>query len=1016
MPSLSANAATYRAGNYFFRGFIGTFPQTVVHSGSLSATPTFPATAISISTGAGTSANVLRGMTIRITSSTGVFKGLLRVASSGTISNATLPVNEVSANTVNLVSGDLFSVVQEWRIWDMLVSATAALNKDSRITFSDQAANPEPIANLGGLWFGFVDAGQVFATVTFDGTASIIVDPDGGSLSYLWSVGAGTITVGTTTTSSITATFPVGFYIVTLTITNSGSGKTRTRYIPVRVYGHDSNQPLAVYSDGGGYTSHDEGWGLRFQLPKGSESAQSTLPDGTLIVYFEDEYYGAALGSYGSNVANRSHVKFVGYLARETVHIDGLNNTVEFEAISPLAVLNRTPALPQLMVQTTGAGSKWRHVKSLTINRALWYILHYGATFDVLFDFVWKSGTDFAYRRLAITETSSIGAQLRDIAQSINAQVTCDRLGRLLIIADPNYLSSAARSALTTTYGLAVNEFRELDFTREHRGNVKSVRVNAITDGATAALNRPVFSNAGNAPSSIGTNTETLDKQIVDNQADSNNRAGWHFARLNGLYNGQYVPQGARFRLPSGYDWIDPAYREWFTLTLAATTNKRGLAYTASERWTAESLDISYDPETGTKEITVTLDHETDGPAGVKYVPPQPTDNGLPPYTPPIYNLPPILLPDDGSLKKGISTIAGFNTGGGLYITTDFETPGPAGGPTWTRVSLSGLGMGGTLQDFVVDPFSPLYRGTGTTVNGWIVTTTQIGRITDIFNAAASRAYSVQYTFTFANQFASIQCERGVQNWVVCSTYRRTTPNNFGTNIAYTTDGTNWTENNLTSFVHTTLSLNQRPTLIVSPHTAGLCFAGAYSGTNAGAWYRSPDYGATFAAAAYPDNFGIFQGGFCHRPYKDTTDKLLYYGRMAGSAGSETLQTFRLGTDGVTETDITPSVGLGPRDQRSIHSCDSNRLYMAAVFFDFPAGANLRYLYSSGDGGLNWTLRESSTAYRSVSVGSNDPSILYAWGASAIGFSSDYGAYVDDRTGNAAGLGTFGTFVNICGG
>lgn len=203
MPSLSGNAATYRAGSYFHRGYIGTFPQTIVWQATLNSTPTFPATSLTVTTVSGSSASALRGMTVRVETAAGVFKGLLRIASSGTINSTTIPINEVSANSVNLTSTDVLKVVQEWRIWDMLVSATAALNKDSRITFSDQAANPEPIANLGGLWFGFVDSGQIFATVTFDGTASLIVDPDGGSLSYLWNVGSGTITVGTTTTRAL---------------------------------------------------------------------------------------------------------------------------------------------------------------------------------------------------------------------------------------------------------------------------------------------------------------------------------------------------------------------------------------------------------------------------------------------------------------------------------------------------------------------------------------------------------------------------------------------------------------------------------------------------------------------------------------------------------------------------------------------------------------------------------------------------------------------------------------------
>src|SRR5690606_19729965 len=125
-----------------------------------------------------------------------------------------------------------------------------------------------------------------------------------------------------------------------------------------------------------------------------------------------------------------------------------------------------------------------------------------------------------------------------------------------------------------------------------------------ITDGTTKNAQKPVFSNApGNAPASFGTGSDTLSKQIVDNQSDLNTLAGLYFAMVNALYNGQLVPQGIEVVLPDGYDVFDPALREFVTITLPSTANLRGVAFDTNIRWTVERVSVSYDPDTGAKEV-----------------------------------------------------------------------------------------------------------------------------------------------------------------------------------------------------------------------------------------------------------------------------------------------------------------------------------------------------------------------------------------------------------------------------
>lgn len=1013
MPDLTAQASVFRAGKFRTQVYAAIIPQTVVHSGTLSATPTFPAKSIAITTADGDSADVRRGMTIRIETSGGVLKGILRVATSGTISDTALPINEVAKGTVNLASGDTFKVIDEYRVFDALVSNTSALNKDSRVTVSDNTSNPPPIANAGGLWAGFVDDGQTSATVSFDASASINVDPDSSTTkTYLWDVGDGTITVGSTSTAAITATFPVGFRHIVLTVTDSGNSKSTTRLIPVWVYDHAANRPLMVSNCQIDYSPED-GWGGRCELPKGSESGITSLPDGALMVLFAEQHYGNTRVSYGSNVSGRSHILAVGYLLRDSVNLNALNNTVSFEFVSPLGMLNRTPALPQLMVQSTSP-TKWRHIKTLTTNRMLHYISWWHDTVSNIHDFVWQlTGTALNYRRVAVTEVSSIGAQLRDIAQSVNLLLTCDRLGRVLFIQDYNYLSSANRANRAVVYHFTAADIREFDFTDEHHGTVKFVRGEGITDGLTANSNKPVFSNSpGNAPAPFGTGSETLSRQIVDNQTDINARTGFHFAKVNGLYDGLFVPQGARLRLPPGYGWIDPAYNEPFTITLAAASNKRGKAFTTATKWLAQTASLSFDAESGILDPVYTIDHETTGQPGVTYVKPQTAQNGLPDFPPIDLSMPVITIPNTTPpLFRGTANLAVFSLGSNtVRFVSDFNTPSAAGGPTVSDVALT---LNGTIEAVVADPYSPKYINAGSTVNCWIATTTRLYKCEDLFGARSLTQLLVfAATTATANQERILATERAVQNFVMCASYYRASG---GVTIATSTDGTTFTEATLSAHFNSGVvgpANSVVPTVWVSGKVPGQAFAMAFTSTGAGqaatsTMFRTTDYGANWAAIS---GFTNAQGmGYClHIPW-DTKpaddDRWIYWTKNTALTTIALMRTDR-------QTGI--ATNINPLSGGQSAGCSGGAISMDSAVSDrrsiLVSGARITGataaigLYGSRDFGATWTVQQPETTAvnnRFTGVrfagGSRNEAYLTGEDVNGVSYTNNFGLFVDPR-------------------
>lgn len=1042
MPVLTSQATTFRTSRHTYRAYLSYLPRTTVLECSINGTPAFSTTG-SIQTitvdgvTSGAVANVREGQTIEILTSAGVFKGRARIATGGG-SGSTIQIAELSAGTINITDNDLVKVYEEFRIWDRLVSATAALNKDSRTTYSDQGSNPPPVANCGGLWAGFTDAGQTYATVTFDASVSFVIDPDSaGTLTYLWNVGDGTITSGSTSTSAITVRFPEGFRHVTLTVTDSGNSKSTVRYVPVWVHSRvntDSDYPKSVLVNSRSYT--EEGWSFEFELPVGSEASLSNVPDGALVVLWEDHYYGSTNASYGSNVSGRSHIRAVGYLDRDQITIDADNDTVVFTAISPLGVLAATPALPQLTIQS-GSPTKWQHIKGNSVYRTLWYLWYWHTTAFNYFDFRRPSSGDLSFTRLATTVVDNQLAQFRDIADSIGLIVTCDWLGRLIVDKNPMYEDSTERSARTTAYNFTNADYVRVEWERPHRWETKTVIGEGITDGSTASANVAVFARApGTAPAALGTGVETFDRQIVDNQAELNERTGLRFAEVNGLYNGRIVPKGLRLTLRGGYDVIDPALQEWVTLTLPAATNKRGVSFDSSTRWLVKGAEVTYDHEAGTKEVVYTLDHETTGPDAHKEVRKAAAENGLPNFPDinldfPGFDIPPLEVGDP--LILGTPIIAAWATDGYVYLTGTFNNPAASGGPTWTRTQLSTLGVSGTFQDFVVDAYSPKYLGTGTAVNGWLVTSTNIYRITDVFGTIAA---SSQHTFANTANLIhrSIDSSFGFPGWVCVASSYSANGATAGTQWTYTTDGgANWTNVTVATGGTTNLPLSPAwPGLHVSSKVAGLCYVTAVTSgviASRGIW-RSLDYGATWAQVTPAIQAGatIGNAALLHVPFHDNPgDRLIFAGARAAGANNFADLTMAVAEVGVSgATSIKPGSSAPGVMRRGMASLGNNRLWMAFVERIDGAGASRR-LWVTTTGGQTpgaWTQAntiEGATvgwAWDSVALtGGPNSAGMYLWGTGGIGYSPNMGASIDDRRGNMGALGiSAAQIVNICGG
>lgn len=892
---------------YRYRGYLTVVPEAVVLEGTLTATPTYPALTLAYTLTAGDEADVLADMEVEIYSSANVFKGRLRVAQGGTISSTSLPVNEFSRGRLDIVSGDKFKVLRSWRIRDRLVAANATFDKDSRVTYTDQNEHIAPVACAGGPWAGFVDAGQSYATLELSAAESYTVDLDsGGAFSVLWDVGDGTITVGTDTDETITVRFPTGSRWVQLTVEDEDNGATSVYYFPVVVHNYTNARPHEVIVstlDG----ERTAGWRCSFQLPAGADIED--LPDGALIIYHEDEYYGGVKGSYGHPVSNRSRIKFTGYVTADTITVDVFTNEVSFEAVGPLGILENLPGFSQVLEEVSSP-TNWQEYEGLTVYQVIIYILRTGTTLSQLFDIVLR-GDDAIYPAIYIQKAVPL-QQVHELADGMSWELTCDRTGRLMFSRKLTRLDSTDRNAATTTATLTADDRIRITARREHRGSVNTLLARGFAAGNSPY---PMWSKApGDAPDEAPGEV-VIERLIEGNQSTLNDLSGWAYAEQNKRLNGLPAPT-IDAELPGGYDCID-FYPEWLKLTVDAANNKRGVGLSA-QRGLPERISVIRDASAGSKSITLSWQCETDGAAGIAQpipVDPNPPngdfpDIGIEPYP-----------PGWQGLVAGQKNLAVIFKNGRIGVTETFNQPYP----TYVVYDLSGT-IGTSCLQWVYDARSTVYN-----TCGWIITSTAIYRITGI-GSGSTPSVTLQHTFadssTLRNADAAYLTDTGLFV-VVSSMYPSGSTGNKV--IASRNGGQTWGSEGL---VKSGAGLSQTPGIMIDPLVPGRVYTFAWASPEIAVFLQqSDDYAQSWTQRSNVFDDDTNGAGLVISP---TSSPYAYYGYANLGADSpdpsyeDTNNLFRAELPNVGITDITPIVGsvrFGPDYERArftISVCPTN--------------------------------------------------------------------------------------------
>lgn len=467
--ALSAGNLTKLRSNYQVMQCVALVPNAVVYQFQPSAAPDgnvyAEITIGSVVTGAYSDALV--GQTVIFSTSsdhtaTEVWRGRVRKAATAT----TFYVNETSQDldaTYYVTVIDNYGVFEKLRVvrsgveyadWDIVYRAPLPI-----ITALPTAV----VLVRGTVGYSFAPTAQAMAS--------------GATIStWLWDVDDGTITVGTSASQNITATFPVGFRHVRLTVTDS-NGNSNFRVILVWVVPADFSSvvTLGFGDDVGSLASinYTPGRGYNATIP-----AKSSLPQinpHTMACIFTVEWHDNTYGVINTNI------QFVGYFRRGTINMTGdrvhgllTRKDYELEGFGELA--SRLP-ISTLKIVNTASPAVWGDIASLTQGRAVTYTLTEHTTLLHLCSLALPSDdTSFVGDDLGIEEGIALEA-VTDLASVLNANLDFAPSGEIQIKRDAIYLSSSDRNALATVVTFEPGDILQLDYDDDYAETVGQVEM-----------------------------------------------------------------------------------------------------------------------------------------------------------------------------------------------------------------------------------------------------------------------------------------------------------------------------------------------------------------------------------------------------------------------------------------------------------------------------------------------------------------------------------------------------------
>lgn len=563
--------------------------------------------------------------------------------------NAGANTIDVDENSVEWANGQFVTIITNYELWPryprILTVAPWTFYKDYGLTYAAEA-NPNedinPVAIAGAHQVGFLDGGTI--TFDLDASDSYALASGAAITGYTWSCTGGAIANPNVAVTTITFN-AAGTYWLTLQVTDGTKTATTRRVLFV----HDrtgSNAPYTEFE----FESHPQGdWergGWETSIKVRGDATATDFPDGALVVVWYESWYAGIQEEIGGNTL------FAGYVRRDSTTVDWNTGHVSFEATTIEALLRQHMMFSISLQAPTGedghvlprSPETWYEFdrNNLTVATAIHHLWYWHSTLFGIADVFLPTSNTLLLYACDDFERGDLYSQADIFARQhgIFAHVVCNKQGQLHVEEDVNMLDVAGRGAVPLVWngGLQETDRREdTEFVRRQEKETALVHLSGFSfDGATPTA---IVSKApGDAPEAIGGDTRGYERQVLEDQAQSNELAGRALAVDNDGF------REIRIKFAGAYQGaLDVVPQEWLELTLGAGDTPRGIVWVA-QNMVCRNVQTEVDTERGALLTNGVFVREAGGPDGVTgdypTEPPTPPDDdppidppGWPPYT-----------------------------------------------------------------------------------------------------------------------------------------------------------------------------------------------------------------------------------------------------------------------------------------------------------------------------------------------------------------------------------------------
>ncbi len=554
--------------------------------------------------GSGTLADVVEGMTVLISHTNDRTKAFFRGRVRKTPGASTLYINETSSAVAD---NDYIYVLDDFGIHDKLGRmVSGVLKHDYEISFRQL---PPVIYNLKSAYADWINTGTSVYQIAFAPLA--LAATSGATITtWAWDVQDGTITVGSSSTQDITATFPSGFRWVYLTVTDSGS-RTTTRKIPV--WAHSSSYAPELLSSGNLSVTANVASGVDATV-SAFAGVESILDNTLVCAWSAEEIYQDATGSLvGDNIA------FVGRLRKhtDTTRTEAqavIDSERQYTIEGALTQLARIEQLPYEMLNKASSPTLFGQIVNMTLWRGIVYLLSECSTFLELHSLYFDDTTD-DYLAPTRNPVGNILNAINDLAGSINSALQMNYSGQAEIVLDLRMATTAQRTAAVTVADWNQSDILDIQLDHSHVRTVGRLKASGGAYNSVSNLYATYESLAPGVAQDYPEGTSSLDKQVLTANAvgavaqlELNTRAGNAFERAQEV-------DTLTILFPDGYHSVlIPALNQWHTFTIA--DDEINIVLDTTIRWLLTEVNTTHNSAEGTKEVRALLTRETAGAPG----------------------------------------------------------------------------------------------------------------------------------------------------------------------------------------------------------------------------------------------------------------------------------------------------------------------------------------------------------------------------------------------------------------